>query len=137
MPSRAFVAKELASIFGILSHPDRVRIIAELRNGERDVNSLQAALGVSHSRVSQHLSGLRAHRLVVERRDGRHVFYHLAHPAMAHWLLQGLAFVEGDLAINEQIRNAVEQVRLMWTAPSNGDAGSDAQPQEVHGRESV
>jgi DNA-binding transcriptional ArsR family regulator len=131
MPSRAFVAKELASIFGILSHPDRVRIVAELRNGEKDVNSLQAALGVSHSRVSQHLSGLRAHRLVVERRDGRHVFYHLAHPAMAHWLLQGLAFVEGDLAINEQIRNAVEQVRSMWTEPSNGDAESGGQPQEA------
>lgn len=122
MPNRAFVAKELAGIFGILSHPDRIRIVAELRNGEKDVNTLQAALGVSHSRVSQHLSGLRAHRLVVERRDGRHVYYHLAQPAMAHWLLDGLAFVEGELQMNEQIRQAVEQVRTLWSeSPDQGN----------------
>ncbi len=124
MPSRVFVAKELAGIFGILSHPDRVRIVAELRNGEKDVNSLQSALGVSHSRVSQHLSGLRAHRLVVERRDGRHVFYHLAQPALAHWLLDGLAFVEGELQMNEQIRQAVEQVRTMWRETPGGGTES-------------
>ena len=124
MPSREFVAKELASIFGILSHPDRVRIVAELRNGERDVNSLQTALGVSHSRVSQHLSGLRAHRIVAERRDGRHVFYHLVQPQLANWLLQGLKFVEGELALSEQIRQAVEQARTMWScATTNCSSG--------------
>ena len=128
MPSRAFVAKELASIFGILSHPDRVRIIAELGGGERDVNSLQAALGVSHSRVSQHLAGLRAHRVVAERRDGRRVFYHLVQPGLAAWLLDGLKFVEGEIQMSEQIRQAVEQVRTMWTETSHN--GSHAESPE-------
>jgi len=127
MPSRAFVAKELASIFGILSHPDRVRIIAELGGGERDVNSLQAALGVSHSRVSQHLAGLRAHRVVAERRDGRRVFYHLVQPALAAWLLDGLKFVEGELHMSDQIRQAVEEVRTMWSE-STGHNGSHQEP---------
>jgi DNA-binding transcriptional ArsR family regulator len=119
MPRRAFVAKELASIFGILSHPDRVRIIAELGSGERDVNSLQASLGVSHSRVSQHLAGLRAHRMVAERRDGRRVFYHLVQPALAVWLLDGLKFLEGELQMNEQIRQAVDEVRSIWSESSH------------------
>ena len=130
MPSRAFIAKELASIFGILSHPDRVRIVAELGSGERDVNTLQAALGVSHSRVSQHLAGLRAHRMVAERRDGRRVLYHLVQPPLAAWLLDGLKFVEGELHMNEQIRQAVDEVRSIW-ADSAVHAGAEdekAQP---------
>ena len=117
MPSRSFVAKELASIFGILSHPDRVRIVAELRNGEMDVNSLQNVLGVSHSRVSQHLAGLRSHRLVTERRDGRHVYYHLSQPALAVWLLKGLEFVEGEAAVGDRIREALAEVRHLWSEP--------------------
>ncbi|MSQ97144.1 MAG: ArsR family transcriptional regulator [Gemmataceae bacterium] len=80
MPHRNLVAKELAGFLGVLSHPHRIHIIEELRDGERDVNSLQAALGISHSGVSQHLMLLRAHRLVNERRQGRRVFYHLLQP---------------------------------------------------------
>lgn len=44
MPHRAIVAKELAGVLGVLAHPQRIRIIEELRNGERDVTSIQAAL---------------------------------------------------------------------------------------------
>ena len=72
MPQRLIIAKELADIFKMLGHPDRVRIIEELRNGEKDVNTLMETLKLQGSRVSQHLSLLRAHRVVEERRDGRH-----------------------------------------------------------------
>ncbi|MFT6116352.1 MAG: hypothetical protein ACJARY_001957, partial [Candidatus Azotimanducaceae bacterium] len=34
MPDRQLVAKELADIFKIVAHPDRIRIIEELRTGE-------------------------------------------------------------------------------------------------------
>src|SRR5260370_39295740 len=77
MPEPFLVTKELADLLGVLAHPHRIRIIEELREAERDVNTLQAALGISHSGVSQHLSVLRAHRLVAERRGGGHGFYHL------------------------------------------------------------
>jgi DNA-binding transcriptional ArsR family regulator len=49
MPHRVLVAKGLADFLSVLSHPNRIRIIEELRDGERDVKSLQDALGVSHS----------------------------------------------------------------------------------------
>lgn len=32
--------KELPELPGVLAHPNRIRIIEELRDGERDVNSL-------------------------------------------------------------------------------------------------
>ena len=115
MPSRDIAAKELAKVFSVLSHPDRVRIIEELGSGEKDVNSLRAVLGVSHSRTSQNLAVLRTNRLVTERRDGRHVFYRLSQPELAGWILEGLRFIEGDLQASEARLSAFEEARQKWS----------------------
>lgn len=122
MPHRHLVAKELGQLFSIFSHPDRIRIVEELRDGERDVNALQAALDVTHSRTSQNLAILRAHRLVAERREGRHVFYRLVNPDMARWVLEGLKFIEADLALVERRRTAIEEVRQMWQPEPDGSS---------------
>jgi DNA-binding transcriptional ArsR family regulator len=114
MPERFLVTKELADLLGVLSHPHRIRIIQELRDEERDVNSLQLALGINHSGVSQHLSVLRAHRLVAERRQGRHVFYHLPQPKLARWLLDGIDFLAGSADVADHVRHAIEHVRAQW-----------------------
>ena len=105
-------------MLGVLSHPHRIRIIEELRHEERDVNSLQLALGINHSGVSQHLSVLRAHRLVAERRQGRHVFYHLPQPKLARWLLDGIDFLAGSADVAEHVRQAIAIVRAQWTDTS-------------------
>ena len=117
MPARHLIAKALADLFGILSHPDRVRIVEELRQGERDVNALQAILGVSHSRTSQNLAVLRMNRVVAERREGRHVYYHLVQPEMAAWILNGVQFLESDPAKLQASREAIDEVRQIWGAP--------------------
>lgn len=114
MPERALVSRELGSLLGLLSHPHRVRIVEELRDGELDVNSLQQILGISHSGVSQHLALLRAHRVVLERREGRHVFYRLRQPQIAAWLAGGVEFVGGRSEDYEEIRSAVERVKNIW-----------------------
>ncbi len=95
-------------------HPNRIRIVEELRDGERDVNSLQAVLGISHSGVSQHLMTLRAHRLVSERRQGRQVFYRLRQPDLAAWLIEAMRFLEEDSVASEQLREAIEKTRTVW-----------------------
>lgn len=115
MPHRSLVSKELAGLLGVLSHPHRIRIIEELRNQELDVNSLQNALQVSHSGVSQHLSILRSHRLVKERREGRHVYYHLSHPDLAGWLVQGLRFLEVGVTDAGEMKKALEEARSVWS----------------------
>lgn len=122
MPHRQLIAKELGQLFSVFSHPDRIRIVEELRDGERDVNALQAALSTTHSRVSQNLAILRAHRLVSERREGRHVHYRLVNPDMARWVLEGLRFIEADLEHEQRRRSAIEEVRQLWRPESEGSA---------------
>jgi len=109
------VAKELAEIFKVIAHPDRIRMIEELRSGEKDVNSLAETLVLPGARVSQHLALLRAHRLVEERRDGRHHFYHLSQPELAGWIVDGLDFLEGRMP--GPGKSSINQARRLWTAP--------------------
>lgn len=117
MPHRKLVTKELADFLGTLSHPHRIRIVEELREGERDVNSLQEALGISHSGVSQHLMVLRSHRLVAERREGRRVFYQLRQPEIASWLLEATRFLETEAIAAEELRKAIDMTRKGWAGP--------------------
>jgi DNA-binding transcriptional ArsR family regulator len=116
MPFRSVVSRELAELLGVLSHPKRLQIVEELGVGELDVTQLQGLLEISHSGVSQHLSVMRAHRMVSERRDGRHVFYRLRDPQLAAWLLGGLEFLESDANSSQQLRRDVRRARAKWMA---------------------
>lgn len=116
MPHRDLVTKELADFLGTLSHPHRIRIIEELRNGESDVNSLRESLGISHSGVSQHLMVLRAYRLVSERREGRRVFYQLRQPEIAIWLLDATRFLERGTVEADELRKAIIKTRKEWAS---------------------
>src|ERR1051325_9162672 len=115
MPHRVLVTRELAELLAVLVHPHRIRIIEELREGEYDVKSLQDSLGISHSGVSQHLMVLRAHRIVCERRQGRHVFYRLRQPGMASWLLDATEFLGQESDVLE-LRDAIRKARRAWAA---------------------
>ncbi|MEM9670379.1 MAG: metalloregulator ArsR/SmtB family transcription factor [Pseudomonadota bacterium] len=114
MPSRTAVAKELAELFKIVSHPDRIRLIEELRSGEKDVNSLANGLNLPSTRVSQHLSLMRAHRFVSEERNGRRHFYYLMQPELADWIIEGLDFIEGRLAGLSPAD--INEARTLWSA---------------------
>jgi DNA-binding transcriptional ArsR family regulator len=114
MPYRQFVAQELATLLGAVSHHDRIQIVQELAKGEQEVKLLQQKLGISHSRVSQHLSLLRSHKIVAERRVGRRVIYHLVVPELAQWLLEALQFIEFRLQRSDELLSAVETARNLW-----------------------
>lgn len=116
MPYRQIAARELAEIFKILAHPDRIRMVEELRAGEKDVNTLHEILDLRPARVSQHLSLMRAHRLVEERRDGRHHFYHLTQPELADWIVKGLVFLQARITAEGLSQDAIEEARELWTA---------------------
>ena len=115
MPARDIAAHELSKLMNVLSHPQRIRIVEELQNGELDVNTLSERLGTSHSRVSQQLALLRSHRLVIERREGRHVFYRLIQPRLARWVMAGLEFLEGELTRRAAQKDVLEEARSLWT----------------------
>jgi len=65
-----------------LGDPKRLTIIHLLRNGERTVSQLVAALGVRQPNVSQHLMVMRELGVVTVRREANQNFYSLAHPAI-------------------------------------------------------
>lgn len=114
MPSRLIVSRELADLLKLLAHGDRLRLIEELRLGEKDVTGLASALDLPATRVSQHLALLRAHRLVEERRDGRNHIYRLAHPHLAAWIVDALQFVDIRNRLDEA--EHIDSVRALWSA---------------------
>ena len=116
MPDRFLAASKLAEFLSAIAHPRRIQIIEELRSGEQDVGSLQGTLGISHSNVSQHLAVLRAHRVVAERREGRHVFYHLCSLELAEWLVEGMRYLAEATEKDVEIRNALQNAKRVWTS---------------------
>ncbi len=107
-------SKELADLLGVLAHPQRVQIVEELRRDERDVGSLADALGASQARVSQHLSLMRAHHVVTDRREGRHVYYRLVDKGLAAWLLHGLDWIGVEAGEVESVVAAIEASKALW-----------------------
>lgn len=63
-----------------LANPTRLQILDLLRDGERSVAALTAALRLRKANVSQHLAVLRARGIVAARRDGHTVHYRLTTP---------------------------------------------------------
>lgn len=116
MPFRSVASRELADVFSVLAHPHRLRIVEEIGAGELDVASISEILAISHSGASQHLAQLRARRLVVERRDGRRVFYRLRNPDLAQWLLAGLRLLETDADASREIKSSLRRARAAWSS---------------------
>ena len=114
MPSRELTSKKMADFLSAISNPSRIRIIEELRCGEKDVNGLMAILGISHSAVSQHLSILRGQKAVKNRREGNHVFYKLTQDNLSDWLLEGLDFIDGGMQSEKITRSALSEARQIW-----------------------
>jgi DNA-binding transcriptional ArsR family regulator len=56
---------------------NRLMIINELRQGEKSVGDLVAALGVPQAVISRHLAVLRHKGIVLNRRNGVNIFYSL------------------------------------------------------------
>lgn len=114
MPYRAVVSAELAKLFGVLSHPLRIRIVEELKDEDLAVGALKDILGISHSAVSQQLAILRSHHLVAEMRQGRNVFYHLRKPELAQWIMDGVQFISPDFSEVEQMMSAIQNAKTAW-----------------------
>lgn len=113
MPSRKLVAKELGSMLQVMSHPDRILLVQLLSNGDAfAVSHIAQKLDVSATRVSQHLSLLRAYKVVDERRDGRQRLYSLAKPTMPEWLLDGIEFVSDR--IGQASGGATADAKSLW-----------------------
>jgi len=92
-----------ASLFRVLGHPVRVRILELLREGERSVGALQQELELDSSGTSQHLAALRRIGLVESRRDGTSVFYRVDDPKVFDLLEAGREIITRRLTEQQSI----------------------------------
>ena len=61
-----------------LGHRHRLELLEQVAQGERNVETLAARVGLSIANASQHLQQLRRAGLVTSRRQGKFVLYRLA-----------------------------------------------------------
>lgn len=90
----------LARVFHALSDETRLCLLAMLRDGERCVCDLTAALGSGQSRLSFHLRTLKDAGLVQDRREGRWAYYSLVPGA-----LEGLDEAVAELSPAAAVRS--------------------------------
>jgi len=64
-----------SEVFRALADPTRRAVFERLSQQEMSVSELTAGFRVSQPAISQHLSMLKEAGLVVERREGRYVYY--------------------------------------------------------------
>lgn len=93
----------LARTLGVtkaLANPARLRILAALERGESCVCQLTAVLALAPSTVSAHLSELRRAGLLLDRKDGKVVYYRLSpSPVAKAWLRTLFPELRGDEAL--------------------------------------
>ena len=109
MPYGSGPVHELAAtLFRVLGHPARVRILELLRDGERSVGALQAELGLDSGGTSQHLAALRQIGLVESRREGPSVFYRVDDERVFDLLAVGRAIITRRLTEQQAILRELE-----------------------------
>lgn len=82
-----------------LANPDRLLLLCQLSQGERNVGELEMLLGILQPTLSQQLAVLRREGLVDTRRDGKQVFYRISSPqalAIINTLYQLFCAEEGQ-----------------------------------------
>lgn len=70
---------EHAELLKALSHPKRLEIIHLLRDKEMSVTEIQEMLDLPQANLSQHLMVLKTAKAVNTRREGKQIYYTLAH----------------------------------------------------------
>lgn len=71
--------KLYADLLKAISCPKRLEIIHLLRNKSITVGEMQQMLDLPQANLSQHLTILRQQNVVKTKKNGKHVFYSLAH----------------------------------------------------------
>ena len=70
-------ASKACALLKALANEDRLLILCQLTQGERNVGELETMTGVRQPTLSQQLGVLRQEGLVDTRREGKHIYYRL------------------------------------------------------------
>jgi rhodanese-related sulfurtransferase len=100
------IYEQFARISKALAAPARLELLDLLAQGERAVDALARATGLSVANASQHLQVLGGARLVESRRDGQRILYRLADGSVETLLHALRATAEARLAELDQVARA-------------------------------
>lgn len=73
-------ATAACALMKVLANSDRLMLLCELSQGERNVGELEEILGIIQPTLSQQLTVLRDEKLVRTRRESKHIYYSLSSP---------------------------------------------------------
>ena len=96
---------QLAIIAKSLSNPNRLELLDFLAQGERSVDELAKASGLSVANTSQHLQDLRRSGLVKNRAEGKQAFYSLSDYKVVELIGLMRSVAEGNLAEIQMLIN--------------------------------
>lgn len=74
--------EEIAGRFRLLGEPLRLKLLAALGTGERNVGDLVQLTGANQANVSKHLAVLAQAGMVTRRRKGTTIFYRVEDPTI-------------------------------------------------------
>lgn len=90
--------KEVAELFKLLSHADRIRLVGLLTQyKELNVTQLCHHGHISQSATSQHLKLLKLKNVIKERREGKHVYYSLASMQVRNLIIRAIRLESREL----------------------------------------
>lgn len=75
---KATLHESFAEVAKAAAHPHRLALLEQLAQGERNVDTLSANVGLTVANTSQHLQSMRRAGLLAARREGKFTFYRLA-----------------------------------------------------------
>jgi DNA-binding transcriptional ArsR family regulator len=112
-PSIPQLSEQIAAPLSAIASPQRIAILLIIGKGEACVCHLEAALGWRQAYISQHLMALRKADILMDRREGRYVFYRLKDASLLDLItasapLSGLTAETVSLLIDTQVNPACE-----------------------------
>jgi ArsR family transcriptional regulator len=103
----------IASLLETISPLARLQILLAIGIGEACVCHLETALGLRQAYISQHLMALRKADILLDRREGRYIFYRLKDTALldlitASATLSGISAEAVSALINNRVNPSCE-----------------------------
>jgi len=98
---------QVARIGKAVSSPKRLELIEILAQGEKSVEALAADAEISIQLTSAHLKELRLAQLITPRKEGKRVYYRLAHRSVAELWVELRSLAEDRLL---ELRTALGQL---------------------------
>jgi ArsR family transcriptional regulator len=107
------ISEQIAAALTAIASPQRVAILLAIGTSEACVCHLEAALGWRQAYISQHLMALRKADILLDRREGRYVFYRLKDASLLDLItasarLSGLPAESVSALINRRINPSCE-----------------------------